>query len=283
AATARVLRTGKPRGSGRYKGQGDLVSTRRRLVSLGVATATTAAMTIVSMSGSAGAASGPSYQRLAGSAAPFASYGRATGAVAGSVPLTIQVWMQPGHLAAAERYATAVSTPASKFFHHYLSPDAYTARFGTSRAAARAVESWLRGQGFTGIHADAQRNYVRATAPVATINTAFKIQLQNYRSTATVNAGRYQLRANNRAVAIPKSLSGYVLGVTGLDNAAPKLPLMRGPLHQRGTAAGRLLALLRPAFPLQPAEEVRSDVLPDSDLRLQRPSGTVRLRDGQAQ
>jgi len=198
-------------------------------------------MTIVSMSGSAGAASGPSYLRLAGSAAPFTGHGRATGAVAGSVPLTIQVWMQPGHLAAAERYATAVSTPASKFFHHYLSPDAYTARFGTSRAAARAVESWLRGQGFTGIHADAQRNYVRATAPVATINTAFKIQLQNYRSTATVNAGRYQLRANNRAVAIPKSLSGYVLGVTGLDNAAPKLPLMRGPLHQRGTAAPTLV------------------------------------------
>src|SRR5262249_52320117 len=63
----------------------------------------------------------------------------------------------------------------------------------------------------------------------------FKIQLENYQSSATVNAGRYPLRANNRAVAIPKSLSSYVLGVTGLDNAAPRLPLMRAPTHRGGS------------------------------------------------
>ena len=51
-----------------------------------------------------------------------------------------------------------------------------------------------------------------------------------------MNAGPYQLRANNRAVAIPKSLSQYVLGVTGLDNAAAKLPLMQRPSHQSGAA-----------------------------------------------
>ena len=77
---------------------------------------------------------------------------------------------------------------------------------------------------------------MRATGSVAAINAAFKIQLENYQSSASVNAGPYQLRANNRAVAIPASLSQYVLGVTGLDNAAPRLPLMRTPRHQRGTA-----------------------------------------------
>jgi subtilase family serine protease len=195
-------------------------------------------MTIVGLSGSAGAASRQGDLRLAGSAAPFTSHARAVGAVADSVRLTIQVWLRPGHLAAAQRYALAVSTPGSKLFHHYLSPDAYTARFGASQAAGRAVESWLRRQGFTGIHTDAQRNYVRATGAVAAIDAAFKIQMENYESSASVNAGPYQLRANNRAVAIPKSLSRYVLGVTGLDNAAPRLPLMRAPRHRRGTAGG---------------------------------------------
>ena len=52
-----------------------------------------------------------------------------------------------------------------------------------------------------------------------------------------MNAGPYQLRANNRAVAIPRSLSQYVLGVTGLDNAAAKLPLMQRHSHQSGTPA----------------------------------------------
>ena len=51
-----------------------------------------------------------------------------------------------------------------------------------------------------------------------------------------MNAGRYQLHANNRAVAIPKSLSRTCSGVTGLDNAAPRLPLMRAARHRTGTA-----------------------------------------------
>jgi subtilase family serine protease len=213
------------------------VSRSRRLVGLAAATATAAAMTIVSLSGSAGAAPKPGYLRLAGSAAPFTSHGRAAGAVAGSVRLTIQVWLRPGNLAGAQKYATAVSTPGNTLFHHYLSPDAYTARFGASQAGARAVQSWLRGQGFTGIQTDAQRNYVRATGTAAAIDAAFKIQLENYRSSASVNAGPYQLRANNQAVAIPKSLSRYVLGVTGLDNSAPRLPLMLPPGYRSGTAA----------------------------------------------
>ena len=210
--------------------------TRRRLVSFGTATATIAAMTIVGMTGSAGAASPPSYVPLAGSVTPFTSHVRATGAVTGSAQLTIQVWLQPGDLAAAQQYATAVSTPGSKLFRHYLSPSAYTARFGSSLASARAVEAWLRGQDFTGINTDAQRNYVRATGSVAAIDAAFKIQMENYPSSVSGNAGGYQLRANNQALAIPASLSQYVLGVTGLNNAAPVLPLMRSPRHQNGTA-----------------------------------------------
>ena len=208
------------------------MSKGRRLVSLVAVTTTAAAMSIVGLSGSAGAATGPGYLRLPGSVAPFTSHTHAISAVKGSTPLTVQIWMKPGNLAAAERYATAVSTPGSKLFHHYLSPDAYTARFGTSRTATSKVEAWLRSKGFTGFSTDAQRNYVRATASVATIDAAFKITMQNYASTAKVNAGTYQLRANNKPVAIPKSLAKYVIGVTGLDNAAPRLPLLHGPIPQ---------------------------------------------------
>jgi subtilase family serine protease len=208
-----------------------------RLISLAAATATVAAMTIVSLSGAAAAAPRQDYLPLAGSAAPFTSHSRPVGAEAPSQQLTIQVWLRPGHLAAAQQYATAVSTPGSKLFHHYLSPDAYTARFGASRAAARAVGSWLHGRGFTGIHPDAQRNYVRATGTVAVIDAAFRTQMENYRSSAGVNAGPYQLHANDRPVSIPGSLSRYILGETGLDNAAPKLPLMQQPKRSRATQA----------------------------------------------
>ena len=66
---------------------------------------------------------------------PFATANRAMGAVAASQQLTIQVWLKP-RTAAAESYATAVSTPGSALYQHYLSPAAYAARFGASKAAA---------------------------------------------------------------------------------------------------------------------------------------------------
>jgi subtilase family serine protease len=218
-------------------GMRPLTSRRRlRLVSLAATTATVAATTIMSLSGSAVAAPRPDYQPLADSAAPFTSHSSATGAVAGASRLTIQVWLRSGQLAAAQQYATAVSTPGSKLFHHYLSPDAYTARFGATRTAVHAVESWLHQQGLTAIGTDAQRNYVRATGAVSAIDGAFRTQLENYQATASVNAGPYRLRANSRPVSIPTSLSQYILGVTGLDNEAPQLPLMRASRHSGGAA-----------------------------------------------
>jgi subtilase family serine protease len=88
--------------------------------------------------------------RLAGSVAPFTSSSRAISLVNGAARLSVEVWLKPD-VAAAARYATAVSTPGNKLFHHYLSPNAFTARFGASKAAVAKVESWLRGQGFTAV------------------------------------------------------------------------------------------------------------------------------------
>ena len=208
------------------------------------ATATVAGVCVVGASGAAGASPAPRGDvPLRGSVAPFATHTRATGAVAGSDRLTIQVWLRP-QLAAAARFGTAVSTPGSPVFHHYLSPAGYTARFGATSGEASNVESWLRSKGFTGVHTDAQRNYVRATAPTSKIDAAFHTQLKLYRASAQANAGRYPLRANDRPLSVPASLAGSVLGVTGLDNAMPILPLDR----PGNRPAGRPAATSPPGF-----------------------------------
>ena len=72
------------------------MSRRRRLVSLAAAVATCAAMTTVSLSGPAGATPRGGYLRLAGSAAPFTSHTRATGDVAATTRLTVQVERRKG-------------------------------------------------------------------------------------------------------------------------------------------------------------------------------------------
>jgi subtilase family serine protease len=186
-----------------------------------LATMTVAAVAGVSAAQADTAHVTPSVSTLPGSAPAFATASRAMGAVASSQQLTIQVWLRP-RTAAAESYATAVAAPGSPLYQRYLSPGAYTARFGASRTAAKGVEKWLTSAGFTGVAADAGRDYVQATAPVSTINAALNVQLKYYRATSQVNAGAYALRANDRSVSVPSSVAGSVLGVTGLSNAAPK-------------------------------------------------------------
>jgi subtilase family serine protease len=216
--------------SGKRK-TGEIMLRTRKFVSVVGATATVIGVAVVGAGGSAGASPVPKgYVPLRGSVASFTTHTRATGVVAGSDRLTVQVWLRP-QLAAAARFGTAVSTPGSPLFHHYLSPAGYTARFGATSREAGRVESWLRSKGFTGVHTDAQRDYVRATAAASAIDAAFHTQLKLYRASAQVNAGPYQLRANDRPVSVPASLAGSVLGVTGLDNAAPILPLERYGTH----------------------------------------------------
>jgi subtilase family serine protease len=187
-------------------------------------TAAVVAMTATGASGPAEALTKPAATTLPGSAVPFTSYTRSTGDLTGSLRLTVEVWLKPD-LSAAEQFATAVSTPGSPLFRHYLSPAAYTARLGASRGEAGQVESWLRAEGFTGVATDSGRNYVQATASVSKINAAFRVSLETYRASASVNAGAYQLHANNHAISLPTSLASSVLAVTGLDNAAPIIPL----------------------------------------------------------
>lgn len=166
-----------------------------------------------------------STQSLAGSAIPFASHNQPLGTVAGARQLTIQVWLTPRNAAAAANYATAVSTPGSALYHHYLSPNAFTSRFAAAGSTAGKVTQWLKGQGFTNVTTDAQRDYVRATAATAKINAAFGIQLKYYQSSAAARTFSGQLRGYSGQLKVPASLASSVLAVTGLDNAAPRLPM----------------------------------------------------------
>jgi subtilase family serine protease len=204
------------------------------LAAVTIATAVTVGTMVPRAGAAAGAAPLPAITVLPGSVAPFTRTAPVAGIVDGSRRLTIQIWLRP-RIAAAEQYATAVSTPGSPLFHHYLSPAAYTARFAASRAVARSVAAWLRSRGFADIAADAHRSYVRATASASVIDAAFRTRLTLYRSSPGVSAGPYQLRANDRPVSLPAWMAGTVLGVTGLDNAAPVRPLVLG--SRRVTAA----------------------------------------------
>jgi len=214
------------------------MSRTRSLIAATGATVAVIGTTIVGASGLASASTTPAVARIAGSTVPFTSHTRATGTLAKGQKLSVQVWLKP-QTAAAESFASAVSTPGSVTFRHYLSPAAYATRFGAPAAEAAKVESWMRSAGFTGVRANPLRSYIRATGTASVIDTAFRTTLRQYQATSAVNAGPYRLRANSTAISVPASLSRSVLGVTGLDNAAPLLPLQRPSATAIGKTAPR--------------------------------------------
>ena len=173
---------------------------------------------------------------LPNSVVPFAAASSATGTAPATTKLTVEFWLAQQSVAAA-RYAAAVSTPGNPLFRHFLSPTGYIARFAATPAAASSVESWLRSAGFTDVGTDLGRDYVQATAPISTIEAALSVRINYYRTTDLVGAGRYPLRANDRPVSLPVSIARRVLGVTGLDNAAPAMTYVReGAPARVGTA-----------------------------------------------
>jgi subtilase family serine protease len=166
-----------------------------------------------------GMARAASVVAVPGSAAPAVDAGALAGAVPASQQLTVQVWLTPD-LVGATAFADSVATPGSSAFHHYLSPDAYTAEFGPSAAKATAVTAWLTAEGLPQVRADSGRDYVSATGPVSRMQSAFGVQIDRYRVTGA-NGAAAVIEANDRAVSVPASLAPDVLGVTGLDSAPP--------------------------------------------------------------
>ncbi len=170
--------------------------------------------------------------------APAVDAGALAGAVPASQQLTVQVWLTPD-LADATAFANSVATPGSSAFHHYLSPNAYTARFGPSAAHAAAVTAWLTAQGLAQVHAGSGRDYVSATGPVSRIQSAFGVRMDRYR-VMSADGEPTVIQSNDRAVSVPASLAPDVLGVTGLDTAAPVTALAApaaapGPLESKAT------------------------------------------------
>jgi subtilase family serine protease len=185
-----------------------------------------AACAVVVAAGGVVGASGPA--RAASAVAVPGSVSAAVGTAArvGAVPasqrLTVQVWLKPD-TAGAAAFADAVATPGSPAFHHYLSPDAYTARFGPSAAQARAVATWLTGEGLTGVQVDGGRDYVSATGPVPAIESALRVRIGRYRAkdAVTGSAARSpEFTSNDREVSVPAALASDVLGVTGLSSTS---------------------------------------------------------------
>ena len=83
--------------------------------------------------------------------------------------------------AGLEDFLAQVYDPASPNFHHYLTPEEFTARFGPSEADYAAVEIFARTNGLNITATHGNRLLLNVDGPVSAVQKAFHITLRTYR------------------------------------------------------------------------------------------------------
>ena len=111
--------------------------------------------------------------------------------------------------------------PASPNYHHYLTPQQFTERFGPTEKDYRAVVAFAKAHGLTVTATHPNRMLVDVSGPVANINKAFGVTLRTYRHPT-----------EHRTFYAPDTepsldLAEPVLSVGGLDNYSLPRPRLR--------------------------------------------------------
>jgi hypothetical protein len=187
------------------------------LVSLCVLTAAAVALPI------AQAGASPRRSARVGLAPRLPARSKVVGSLARTTRLRVTVALKPRNPGALAAYASAVATPGSSVFRHYLTVAQFAARFGATSSQVKAVRTMLRADGLRPGPVRANHLSVAVTASAGQFERAFSTRFRRIR----LHGGRVAF-ANTSAPLLGRSVTGVVQGVIGLDNLAVPQPLGLG-------------------------------------------------------
>ncbi len=116
---------------------------------------------------------------------------------------------------------------SSPYYHKWLTPEQYAARFGLNQNDVAKITGWLQSQGFTVISIPRGRNEVIFSGTAAQIQSAFNTEIHRY----NINGEKHV--ANSTAISVPASLNGVVTGIRGIADFHPK------PMYVRPLSSGK--------------------------------------------
>ncbi|HEY3868887.1 MAG TPA: protease pro-enzyme activation domain-containing protein [Actinocrinis sp.] len=185
-------------------------------------------------------------------------------APSGSTPLTVDVNLQPRNEAAIGNLVTAISTPGSPEFHHYLSKGQYTSLFGPTSATVDAVEAGLEAKGLKVSSVSSDNLTIHVSTTFAGAQAAFGTGFAGYQ------LGSRHVYANTSAPQLPASIASDVAGVIGLDDLAEETTDAK-PIHSTGTGAQKSTASPNYQAP---------GICSDSEINLYPYQGGLTLENG---
>src|SRR5208282_3182219 len=176
---------------------------------------------------------------------------RAAGGLAREAPadqsLDLKVILAPRDRAGLSRLLKEQQDPGSPRYHQWLTPAEFGARFGPRETDFRAVEAWMRQQGFTITSADLPRRYIRARGSVIQAERAFQVRI-----VASSDGCSF---GNLQEPWIPARFDGVIGHVDGLDNLIATVPVFAA----RSGQAARVVPVV-PSFEIAPRFESAAPV-----------------------
>ncbi|GAA2745931.1 protease pro-enzyme activation domain-containing protein [Kitasatospora cinereorecta] len=143
--------------------------------------------------------------------------------------LSVSVNLKLRNTADLDRFLTAVSTPGTAEYGHYLTPAQFTALYGPTEADVAQVRAYLTGQGLTVDSVSANRQVVNVRGTAAQVAKAFGTHESSY---SDPQQGGRTFFANDAAASVPAELAGVVEGISGLDNHTVRTTRIAQPQSQ---------------------------------------------------
>jgi uncharacterized protein (TIGR03437 family) len=101
---------------------------------------------------------------------------------------------------------------SSPFYHQWLTPQQFAARFGLSPNDINRITEWLKGEGFSIDNVANARNWILFSGTAGEINRTFHTEIHNYRVDGQMHY------ANATDPSIPAALEPIVSRIFGLDD-----------------------------------------------------------------
>jgi hypothetical protein len=134
------------------------------------------------------------------------------GAVAAGTRVDLTVALQPADPAALSAMATAVSTPGSPYYRHYLTTAEFAQQYGASQTNIQSVLSTLGGLGLNGGTVSANNLTISYTTTAAVAQSAFATPIRD-----TILRDGTTAYANTAAPRVPVTIAPAIQAIAGLD------------------------------------------------------------------
>jgi len=193
---------------------------------------------------------------------PTAAVARASalGRVPAAQTMTLALALPLRDPAGLDSFLDRLYDPADPLHGHYLTPAAFTERFGPTQRSYDAVAAFARSRGLVVTHTSPGRLLLSVSGPAAAVEAAFAVHLGRYQA-----ADGRVFHAPDADPAIPAALAGRLSAVLGLDSVGVwRSHAVRGRVAPRSTLKQ---APIGAALPAEIGTDPNTGALTPSDIK----------------